>query len=101
MNRQSSLNDGEIHVDADGRVRCVVSRQDPGIANWLDPCGRTEGTVVFRNYRASSAPVPASRKVLFSELDTVLPKGTRRVTRDQRIKSLQQRRLGQTKMYGE
>jgi hypothetical protein len=100
-NRQSSLNDREIKVDADGRVRCVVSCKDPGIANWLDPCGRTEGTVVFRNYRALSAPVPASRKVLLSELDTLLPKGTQRVTRDERNKSLRQRRLGQTKLYGE
>jgi hypothetical protein len=100
-NRQSSLNDREIDVDADGRVRCVVCSQDPGIANWLDTCGRSEGTVVFRNYRASSAPVPASRKVLLSELDSLLPKGTRRVSRDQRTKSLKQRRLGQTKMYGE
>jgi uncharacterized membrane protein len=33
MNRQSSLNDREIVVDADGRIRCVVSSKDPGIAN--------------------------------------------------------------------
>jgi len=101
MNRQSSLNDRETVVDADGRIRCVVALTDPGIANWLDPCGRIEGTVVFRNYRASSAPVPASRKVKFSDLESLLPKDTRRVTPAQRKTAMQRRRLGQRKLYGE
>jgi hypothetical protein len=101
MNRQSTLNDREIAVDADGRIRCVVSSKDPGLANWLDPCGRIEGTVVFRNYRASSAPVPSSRQVKFSELASMLPKDTARVTPAQRRAALVRRRLGQRKMYGE
>ena len=101
MNHQSSLNDREITVDADGRVRCVVALQDPGIANWLDPCGRTEGTVVFRNYRASAAPVPASRKVRFAELGALLPQGTARVTPAQRKAAMVRRRRGQRKLYGE
>lgn len=101
MNRQSTLNDREIVVDGDGRIRCVVSLKDPGIANWLDPCGRIEGTVVFRNYRASSAPVPASWKVKFSELDSLLPKGTARVAPAQRKAQMARRRLGQRKLYGE
>jgi len=101
MNRQSTLNDREIAVNSDGRIRCVVSSKDPGIANWLDPCGRVEGTVVFRNYRASSAPVPASRKVKFSELGSLLPKDTARVTPAQRKAALVRRRLGQRKIYGE
>jgi hypothetical protein len=101
MNRQSTLNDREIAVDADGRIRCVVSLKDPGLANWLDPCGRIEGTVVFRNYRATSAPVPASRKVKFAELGSMLPKDAARVTPAQRKAALVRRRLGQRKMYGE
>jgi len=101
MNRQSSLNDREIVVDADGRIRCVVSSTDPGVANWLDTCGRIEGTVVFRNYRASSAPVPASSKVKLSELDSLLPTGTARVSLAQRKAAMVRRRLGQRKLYGE
>jgi hypothetical protein len=101
MNRQSTLNDREIVVDADGRIRCVISSKDPGIANWLDPCGRIEGTVVFRNYRASSAPVPASSKVKFAELNSLLPAGTAHVTPAQRTAAMVRRRLGQRKLYGE
>jgi hypothetical protein len=100
-NRMSSLNDREIHVDDDGKVRVVVARQDPGIANWLDACGRVEGTVVFRNYRSTSAPVPASRLVKLTELNTMLPRTTRRVSPEERRRIIQQRRRGQRKIYGE
>jgi hypothetical protein len=100
-NRQSSLNLREIAVDHDGSFRVVVAHRDPGINNWLDTCGRIEGTVVFRNYRASSAPVPVSRKLKFAELASFLPEGTVRVTPSMRIQALARRRLGQRRLYGE
>jgi hypothetical protein len=100
-NRMSSLNDREIHVDDDGKVRVVVAHEDPGIANWLDPCGRVEGTVVFRNYRSTSAPVPASRVVKVAELDAMLPRTTRRISPEERRRIIEHRRKGQRKIYGE
>jgi hypothetical protein len=100
-NRQSTLNNREIAVDADGKVRVVVSRHDPGINNWLDTCGRIEGTVVFRNYRAQSAPVPASRKVKISEIAAMLPGGTKHVDASQRRIMIDHRRNGMRKLYGE
>ena len=36
VNRQSSLNDAQAHIDSDGRFRAVISQQDPGVPNWLD-----------------------------------------------------------------
>ena len=36
VNRQSSLNDAQAHVDRDGQFRAVISRLDPGVPNWLD-----------------------------------------------------------------
>lgn len=99
--RHSSLNNRETAVDADGAVRVVVSQHDPGVHNWLDPCGRVEGTVVFRNYRALGAPVPASRVVKLAELDALLPEDTRRVTLAERGAALEYRRRCQTRLYGE
>jgi hypothetical protein len=99
--RQSSLNNAEIAVDADGAVRIVVALRDPGVNNWLDTCGRNEGTIVFRNYRAKSAPVPVSQKIAYAQLEALLPKGTRRVTPGERTAALERRRLGQLKLYGE
>jgi hypothetical protein len=100
-NRMSSLNDREIHVDGDGKVRVVVAHEDPGIANWLDPCGRVEGTVVFRNYRSTSAPVPASQLVKVAELNAMLPRTTRRISPEERRRIIEHRRKGQRKIYGE
>ncbi|HKT74651.1 MAG TPA: DUF1214 domain-containing protein [Steroidobacteraceae bacterium] len=100
-NRQTSLNDHEVSVDEDGAMRIVVSHQDPGITNWLDPCGRVEGTIVFRNYRARTGPVPASRKVKFAEVNGLLPKETSRVSAAKRKQDMERRRRAQRRLYGE
>lgn len=100
-NRMSSLNDREISVDSDGKVRVVVAHTDPGIANWLDPCGRIEGTVVFRNYRARSAPVPGAQLVKLAELKAALPADTRLTTAAERARQIELRRAGQRRLYGE
>ena len=42
--RQASLNHRTRHVDADGRVRYVISIRDPGVHNWLDTAGWAEGS---------------------------------------------------------
>lgn len=99
--RQSSLNNREVAVDSDGRVRIVVSHQDPGVNNWLDTCAHVEGTLVFRNYRALAQPVPESRKVKLADIDSLLPEDTARITPAERDKLLEQRRLGQRKLLGE
>jgi hypothetical protein len=36
VNRQSSLNDAQAHIDSDGWFRAVISKRDPGVPNWLD-----------------------------------------------------------------
>lgn len=99
--RQSSLNNWESAVDGDGKLRIVVSLRDPGVNNWLDPCGRVEGTVVFRNYRATSSPVPTSRLVKFAELERLLPAGTKRVSAQEREAAMERRRQAMLKLYGE
>ena len=34
---QSHLNGHQAKIDSDGKFRAVISLEDPGIANWLDP----------------------------------------------------------------
>ena len=53
---------------------------DPGVANWIDTAGHTEGPMILRCVRTESAPVPTTSVVRFDELDAVLPPGTERVT---------------------
>ena len=74
-NRQSSLNGFQAAVDDDGKVRVVVAHQDPGVANWLDTAGHSEGPIILRCVRTETAPVPTTRVVSFDRLADELPAG--------------------------
>ena len=99
--RHSSINNLQSVAEAGGGLRAVISHRDPGITNWLDTCGHNAGTIVFRNYRAKTAPVPKVSRVKFVELDGLLPKDVARVTLQQRKEIVEDRRLAQLKWYGE
>jgi len=101
IDRQTSLNNFQLKRDPDGGYHAVISKRDPGVANWLDTIGWKEGTMVFRNYRAKEKPVPEFTKVKFDELPSVLPKTTARVTPTQRKAALEHRRLGLIRLYDE
>jgi hypothetical protein len=93
LHHQTDLNLNRATVDADGKVRVVVSLSDPGYANWLDPCGRREGTIVMRNYRSpADTTVPDLRVVPLAELANLLPADTARCTPEQRADALARRR---------
>ncbi len=56
---QSSLNGHQAVVDPDGMVRFVLAAQDPGVANWLDTAGHSNGAMLLRCVRTETAPVPS------------------------------------------
>ena len=56
--RRSNLNDSQCTVEADGRVRLVVSDGDPGSANWLDTSGHRLGILFFRWLHADPEVLP-------------------------------------------
>jgi hypothetical protein len=89
---QSSLNAHQAVVDSDGLVRVVVCGRDPGVANWLDTAGFSNGAMILRCVRTSTAPTPSSRVVAFDEIASALPTDTARVTADQRASVLERRR---------
>jgi hypothetical protein len=61
--RRSSLTNASAVADDDGRVRVVVSAQDPGVDNWLDTGGRHRGFVVVRWLDHPAAPPLVTRVV--------------------------------------
>ncbi len=81
---QSSLNAHQAVIDGDGLVRAVISARDPGVANWLDNAGHSNGPIILRCVRTASAPTPSVRVVPFDEIDAQLPADTRRVSAAQR-----------------
>jgi hypothetical protein len=91
-NHQSSLNGQQAVLDADGVFRAVVSLRDPGIPNWLDPAGHTEGSMIYRWNQADGAPIPKTRVVPFADIRTTLPAETRTVTPEERLAAIERRR---------
>ncbi|GGK35080.1 hypothetical protein [Nocardia camponoti] len=75
VNHQTSLNHAQAQVDSDGMIRMVVSKRDPGIANWIETTGRTNGIMQFRWQRVDK-PVtegPTITVVPFDEVSQHLP----------------------------
>lgn len=74
--RQSSLNDAQATLDADGTCRLVIAHDDPGIPNWLDACGFERGTVAVRYLLPASVPTVAYRTVPLASVRAELPAHT-------------------------
>ncbi|MGE4650040.1 MAG: hypothetical protein AAEJ53_04050, partial [Myxococcota bacterium] len=72
-NRQSSLNQQQLHIDSDGRVRVVLSVEDPGVPNWLDTGGHLEGIIQYRYIWTRNNPQPSIRALPLAELRAALP----------------------------
>jgi hypothetical protein len=94
VNRQSSLNDSQAHIDGDGKVRAVISSKDPGVPNWLDKAHYPWGIIQLRWNKASDHPDPTVRKVPFSEIRKHLPADTPVVSPTERKERLRIRREG-------
>ncbi len=91
--RISSLNHTQAPVDADDRIRLVVSHVDPGVANWLDAGGRRTGLLTFRAFWTDGeVPTPATRVVPVEQAAAALPPATRTVDSRQRSEQLAARR---------
>jgi hypothetical protein len=91
-NHTSSLSGQQAVLDPDGMFRAVISLRDPGLANWLDPAGRSEGRIIYRCQDAPACPEPRLRRVAFADLARELPAATPRVTPEQRREQIRARR---------
>ena len=94
VNRPVTLNDAQADVDADGVVRIVIAGEDPGIVNWLDTAGGTDGYLTLRFNLAESRPVPEIEMVAFADIDRHLSADTPRIGRAARAELDRVRRRG-------
>ena len=53
INHQTSLNNTQAQADPDGKVRMVVTDQNPGVTNWVETLGHRRGFLQFRWQRVS------------------------------------------------
>ena len=87
------MNNAQGAPNADGSTTYVVSLQDPGVHNWIDPAGFHELLVVHRwqglkrDAGPEGAPWAKSQLVKLKDIDAALA-GMRRVTPEQRQQQL-------------
>jgi len=96
--RTGSLNKAQSQPNADGTYTYVISAEDPGVANWLDPDGLPEGILTLRMAEfpeggATPDLAATGRVVKVADLDAELP-DVPRVTADQRAAQLAERQAG-------
>lgn len=96
VHRSGSRNLHQCDRNADGSVTMVVALHDPGIANWLDPCGIPEGLMTLRwaefaTGRPDETYGVHSRVVKRDQLAATLRPETRRVSPEERRIELEAR----------
>ena len=64
INHQTSLNATQAQADPDGKIRIVVSDQNPGVTNWVETLGHRRGFLQFRWQRVSRALTEADGPVV-------------------------------------
>ena len=92
VQHQSSLNDRQLHFDADGHVRVVLCASDPGVANCLDTGGWLQGGMIWRWNNPASKPQAKLIKVRLKNLPQSLPADTRHVSAEERRAVLSDRK---------
>jgi hypothetical protein len=99
VDRTSSLNKAQSVPNDDGTYTYVLSRRDPGVHNWIDPCDMGEGILTLRmaefpNGRPNEDLAAKSRVVPLARLRDDLPAETRWVTPEERAEQLAARAAG-------
>lgn len=91
-----SRNSSQITQNPDGTITFVLAHRDPGVANWVDPAGAPQGSVLLRwqGIRPGTDGgqlVLSVRLVKLGELDAALPPDCPRKDPAERAAELEQR----------
>lgn len=98
--RPVSYTPARTKVDGDGVVRLVIAHDDPGVHNWLDTQGFSNGNLTYRNLMSQNPARFRTRLVRRSELLDALPSDTAMVSADQRVQQMLERFHGVKLRYG-
>lgn len=96
VHRTGCLNQAQSRPNRDGTYSFVVSRQDPGVPNWIDPCGMRDGILTLRwaefpGDRPSEELGATSRVVPLARLRDFLPSETQTFGKAERATQLAER----------
>ena len=97
-NQQTSLNDSQAIANADGTYTLVISKSDPGVANWVSTGGLNQGTISMRfqdlDPDSTDLPTVSARVVPLDQLPSAVPVGMVYYTAQQRAEQFAARKAG-------
>lgn len=76
LHRPVSYTPARAKVDEDGVVRLILAHRDPGLHNWLDTQGFSDGNLTYRNLMSQQPATFRTHLVKAAELANHLPKST-------------------------
>lgn len=89
--RPVSYTPARSKVDGDKVVRFVIAHDDPGVHNWLDTQGFSDGNLTYRNLMSLNPATFRTRLVKRAKVLEALPADTALVTPDERAAQLRDR----------
>jgi hypothetical protein len=92
--RLSGTNMHYGQLEENGELIAVFAHDDPGVINWCDTSGFTEGLFTVRWMQSDEAPIPECVLVKRAELDNSLPPDVTRLSPKLRIEQIAERRRG-------
>ncbi|CAN5818887.1 hypothetical protein BH09ACT7_BH09ACT7_29690 [soil metagenome] len=100
LHRAVSYTPARTIVDSDDVVRLVIAHDDPGVHNWLDTQGFSNGNLTYRNLMSTNQASFRTQLVKRADVLDALPAGTVTVGKDDRVAQLQARYHGIKLRYG-
>jgi hypothetical protein len=97
--RQVSFTPSRTRADGDGKIRIVMSHDDPGYHNWMDTQGFERGNVTYRILLSESRVALRTHLVKRANLASILPADSARVSPQQRVAQLRERFDGIRQRY--
>jgi len=97
--RPVSFTPSRTRVDGDGKIRLVLSHDDPGYHNWMDTQGFERGNVTYRILLSESRVPLRTQLVKRAELAFVMPNDSVKVSPEQRAEQLRERFDGIRQRY--
>ena len=91
-----------MRIDTDGRFRCVLAHEDPGVPNWLDTTGLPEGFMALRwtySNKPDELPTVKATRVPFDAIRAHLPADTRTVSAEERREQIRLRQRHVQRRY--
>ena len=66
------INQSTARYQPDGSLRVIVAHRDPGLPNWIDTCGHSEGTMCWRWNRLKPGEKPVEPKCKVVKINNLL-----------------------------